>query len=347
MLVAGAIKLTAGKAKAPGAGAAQRAASVSAVIVQPHAFTDRIEALGVAKGRQSVTLTSNTPELVQAVRFRDGQFVSKGQVLVELRANEEDAGVAQARAQASQAQRDYDRTKILSDKGFVSKAGLEQQRAALETAKAVVAAAQARQGDRLVRAPFSGQVGLSDIAPGALIAAGGVIATLDDTSVIRVDFPVPERYLPVLREGAAITARPDAYPDVVVTGRIAQLDTRVDAATRAVTARAEFANSGGRLKPGMTVRVFIERGQRQALGAPESAVQFEGDQASVFVVAERGGKLAAQRRAVATGANQGGFVEITEGLKAGDRIVADGLNRIQDGQPVRVGGGRPPPRGIL
>jgi membrane fusion protein (multidrug efflux system) len=344
LVVGGALKFATAQPKGqggPGGGAAGRAAAVSQVAVTNRPFIDRIEVLGVAKGRQSVTITSNTTELVTAVRFRDGQRVGQGQVLVELKAGEEDAGLIEAQARLSQAEREYARWKSLADQGIAPRATAEQYLSALETARAGVKAANARKLDRVIRAPFSGVVGLTDVAPGSLISPGAPIVSLDDVAVVRVDFEVPDRYLPVLREGAPIVARPDAYADDAFQGRIALLDSRIDTTTRAITARAEFPNPSGRIKPGMLMRVTISHGGRDALAVPEAAVQFEGDQAYVFVIAARGEGQAARKQAIDTGVTQDGFVEVRGGLKAGDRVVADGLNRIQDGQPLRVGGGRP------
>lgn len=344
MLVGGGIKLATAEPKGKGGpgGGAGRASAVSQVVVAERPFADSIEALGVAKGRESVTITSNTSELVTAVRFRDGQQVSRGQVLVELKAGEEDAGLIEAQARQAQAERDYARWKTLADQGIAPRATAEQYRAALDTARAGVEAARARKMDRVIRAPFSGVVGLTDVAPGALISPGAAIVTLDDLTMVRVDFEVPDRYVPVLAEGAPIVARGDAWPTEAFRGRIARLDSRIDATTRAITARAEFANPGGRIKPGMLMRVSIAHGARQGLAVPEAAVQFEGDQAFVFVITPRADGFSARKQAVQTGATEGGFVEITGGLRAGEKIVADGLNRIQDGQPVKVGGGQRP-----
>lgn len=319
-----------------GGGARGGPSAVSVVSVQPRTFTDTIDVLGVAKGRQSVTLSAATTQLVSQVRFAPGQTVAKGQVLIELKATEQDAGLAQSRARAAQAEREYQRWKILADKGFASKSALDQYEATWISAKADVAAAQARLGDRVIRAPFSGVVGLSDVAPGAVINPGAAIVTLDDLSAIRVDFQVPDRYLAAIHEGQSITASIDAYPGLKVQGRIAKLDTRIDERTRALTARAEFPNPDRKLKPGMMMRVAIAQGSRQGLAAPESAVSVQGDSAFVYVVTPQGQRMTADQRPVVTGARQDGFVELKDGVAAGDRIVADGLNKMQPGQPVRV-----------
>lgn len=325
--------------------------AVSVVAVQPRTFEETIEVLGVAKGRQSVTLTAAATQLVERVRFTDGQYVRRGEVLVELKGTEQDAGLAQANARLVQAKRAYDRYKALGDQGFASKAAVDAQEAAWRSAQADVNAAQARQSDRIIRAPFSGVVGLSDVAPGALVNPGAPIVTLDDVSVMRVDFQVPERYLGQLRSGQTLLATLDAYPGETINGRIARLDTRVDERTRAITARAEFPNPGGKLKPGMLVRVGISRGQRTSPSVPESAVSVQGDAAFVYVIQQRpaqGGRPAgamAEQRLIVTGIRQQGFVEILEGVRPGERLVADGLNKIQPGMPVRIAGAQPPAGG--
>ncbi|WP_293477222.1 efflux RND transporter periplasmic adaptor subunit [Phenylobacterium sp.] len=348
----------AGKGAGAGAGAGARRGGmfggptqVSAVAIQPRVFEDTIEVLGVAKGRQSVTLTAAATQLVDRVRFNDGQRVARGAVLVELKDTEQDAGTAQAEARLVQARRAYDRYKTLGEKGFASKAAIDQYEAAWRSAQADVNAARARQNDRIIRAPFAGVVGLSDVAPGALVNPGAPIVTLDDVSVMRVDFPVPERYLAQLREGQPLLATADAFPGQTIQGRIAQLDTRIDQRTRAITARAEFPNVGGRLKPGMLMRIGISRGQRTSPSAPESAISVQADNAFVYVIHSRpaqGDRPAGsmvEQRPVVTGLRQQGFVEIVDGVKPGERVVADGLNKVQPGQPVRVAGGgvRPGP----
>ena len=369
MVLAGVWKLTLGKAAASGGGGGPPAAAqaggggggrggsgagrrgpggfggpaqVSVASISTHAFTDQLDVLGVAKGRQSVTLTAATTQLVDKVRFTDGQSVRAGAVLVELRNTEQDAGLAQAQAALVQADRAFQRYRTLNQQGWSSKAQLDQFEAAWRSAQANVAAAKARQNDRMIRAPFAGVVGLSDVAPGALVNPGAPIVTLDDVSTIRVDFQVPERYLAQLRQGQAITATLDAYPGEAIHGRVAMLDSRIDERTRAITARAEFPNPLRKLKPGMMVRVGLAQGRRQSLAAQESAVSVQGNSAFVYVLHSMGQRTVAEQRPVVTGLRQDGLVEITDGVKAGDRIVADGLNKIQPGQPVRVAGQRRP-----
>ena len=319
----------------PGGGRGQ---TVSEAVIGARAFTDEIRVLGVARGRRSVNITASTSELITRVLFTDGQRVAAGTPLVELQAREEDAGIIEARAQVAQAQRQFDRYKTLADRGIAPRVTAEDAGTALATAQASLTAALARRGDRLIRAPFAGVLGLSSVTAGTLVSPGGIITTLDDIDIVRVDFPVPERYLGVLRPGTPITATIDAYGDEVFGGRIALIDTRVNEQTRAVTARAEIPNPGARIRPGMAVRVAVQQGQRSAPAAPEAAVQYEGDGAFVYRIARGDGGSTAQRVEVEAGAVEGGYVEILSGLNVGDRVVGSGLNRIQPGAPVRVAG---------
>lgn len=341
MAFAGDEKSGGGAGGGPGAGG--RGQTVSEAVIAARSFTDEIRVLGVARGRRSVNITSSTSELITRVLFTDGQRVAAGTPLVELQAREEDAGIIEARAEVDQARRQFDRYKALADRGIAPRVTAEDAETALERAEASLTAAQARRGDRLIRAPFAGVLGLSSVTPGTLINPGAIITTLDDIDVVRVDFPVPERYLGVLRAGTPIRATIDSYGNEPFGGRIALIDTRINEQTRAVTARAEIPNPGARIRPGMAVRVAVQQGQRTAPAAPEASVQYEGDGAFVYRIARGERGSTAQRVEVETGSVEGGFVEILSGLNVGDRIVGSGLNRIQPGAPVRVagqGGGR-------
>lgn len=324
----------------PGGGRSQQ---VSEALVATRDFSDQIEVLGVARGERSVNITSNTSELITRVLFTDGQRVAAGTPLVQLQAREEEAAIIQARAQVGLAQKQYDRYAELGERGFAPRMLVEQYQAELAVARATLQAAEARQGDRSIRAPFSGILGLSSVTAGTLINPGAVITTLDAIDTIRVDFPVPERYINILRAGLPITATADAYGEEPFEGRIALIDTRVNETTRAVTARAEFPNPGYRIRPGMLVRVSVQQGLRQTPAVPEAAVQYEGDGAFVYRIAGGEGGSTAQRVEVETGAVENGFVEIVSGLRAGERVVGSGLNRIQPNSPVTVASAGPAP----
>ena len=351
-----------GAARAPGGAGGARGGqmiAVSTTTVQRQSFADRIEVLGVAKGRQSVSITSKNAELITAVRFRDGDRVRAGQILVDLQGTEQDAAIDQAQSVADLAKLNADRWNTLYQRGIAAKSSADQYNAVYAQANASLAAAKARRQDRVIRAPFAGVVGLSDVAPGALISPGAVIATLDDVEVMRVDFDVPDRYLAQLKDGTPITAKSDSYPTDNFDGTISKLDSRINERTRTIKARALIANRGGKLRPGMLMRIGIQEGVRQALVVPEAAVQFDDTAAYIFVVTDRPagqgaagagqgavapGAAAGQarpakvatKRSIVAGARDRGLIEIKAGVREGDVIVADGINRLQAVTPVRV-----------
>lgn len=309
---------------------------VAAVETTERTFSDTLQLVGVARGQRSVNIASTNTELITRVLFRDGQAVRAGAPLVELQAREQEAGMIEARARVEQAQRDYDRSKELVDRGIAPRVNLEQADSALKAAQASLEAAEARRGERVIRAPFGGVLGLTTVTPGTLVGPGTVITTLDDISTIRIDFPLPERYLARVQSGTPISATADAFPGSQFTGRIARVDTRIDEVTRSATARAELPNPEGRIRPGMSMRVTVRQGRRQSLAVPESAIQYEGEGAFVYRIMPAEGGRIAQRVEVETGVVEDGYVEILSGLDAGETVVASGLNRIQPGAPVTV-----------
>jgi membrane fusion protein (multidrug efflux system) len=173
---------------------------------------------------------------------------------------------------------------------------------------------------------------LRRVSVGALISPGDVITTLDDTSVIKLDFSVPETFVSILREGLSVRATAPAYPGRTFAGKVASIDSRVDMNTRSVTVRALLANEDGALKAGMFLNVSLAKDDRQTLIIPEEALTPEAEKQFVFVVAD--GK--AQRREVRIGGRSPGSVEILAGLDAGERVIVEGTQKVRDGAPVNA-----------
>ena len=166
-----------------------------------------------------------------------------------------------------------------------------------------------------------------------VVQSGTVLTTLDDVRTVRLDFPVPERLLAVLRQGKQIVAYTEAYPEREFRGTVAAVDSRVDRASRAVTVRATLQNGDDALRPGMLMRVNLVSGEIKTLAVPEAAVQMRQDQKYVFVV---DGEGTARQSFVRIGRRVPGLVEIIEGLQPGTPVVVEGLSRVRDGGKVKV-----------
>ena len=319
-------------AKGPG-GPGGAAPSVVVTTVQPMAFADRIEAVGTAYARESTTIASTVTERIVRLNFSDGEYVRRGDVIAELARGEESAGLNEAQARLTEAQQQLTRLRQLQQRGFATNARVDEQVAMVNSARAQAGAAQAQIGDRVIRAPFSGVVGLRRISPGATVTAGTEIATISDLSQIKLDFSLPETFLSAMRPGQAIEARAAAYPEMLFRGQVESIEPTVDPITRSVTVRAVLPNPDARLKPGMLMSVNVIANPRTALAVPELALVAERDRSFVFKVDPENTAL---RTPVEVGVRQEGMVEVKRGLRAGERIVAEGTIKVRDGGKVRT-----------
>lgn len=315
----------------PGSGGAAAPAAVVTAEVRKERVSHELKALGTAIANESIEVTSKTSNLISAVHFRDGQTVRRGQVLVELDPAQARADLAEASAALTESTSQYERARDLLSTRVVSQSQFEQLDATMKANQARVDAARARLGDTVLRAPFGGRVGLRRVSVGGLVSPGTVITTLDDTSVMKLDFSVPENFIGSLREGLELTARTAAHPDREFKGRVLTIDSRIDPTTRSVTVRALVPNTASLLRPGMLVNVTLAKDEYDALVIPEQALVPEQSRQYVFVVS--GAKVA--KREVQIGRREPGKVEIVGGLTLGERIVVEGTQKVRDGGAVR------------
>jgi membrane fusion protein (multidrug efflux system) len=299
--------------------------------VEARALADRIEAVGTARANESVTITASVAETVHGLPFEGGQVVRRGEVVAELVSAEEAAGLSQARALRSDAERQYRRARELYEVGTETRATLDARVAERDAARARVEELEARLSDRIIRAPFDGVLGLRQVSPGAFVRPGDTITTLDDIDPIKVDFSVPERWLSALTVGSPIDARATAYPERPFRGQIEAIDTRVQPRTRSIAVRGVIENSGGLLRPGMLLSVELLYRTRDTLVVPASALMPVADEVFVFVIDD---ELAARRVRVRIGTRLADRVEIVEGLEQGQRVVAEGTQRVRPGSRV-------------
>lgn len=297
-------------------------------------FSTSIEAVGTARARESIFVTSKSSNIVTGIAFREGAMVRAGQVLVELDGAEARAALAEVEAALGDSERQFRRSGSLYAQQALSMFQVEQIEARLNADRARVDAARARVADTTIRAGFAGRTGLRHVSAGSLVTPGTVITTLDDASVINLEFTIPEIHLYLLRVGQEVSATTAGLPEARFTGRITMLDSRVDPVTRSIAVRAEIPNSDGVLRPGMFMTVVLQTDTAPTLLVPEAAIVPEQGHAYVFVVAD--GK--AERREVRTGRRRRGEVEIPSGLAGGERIVTEGTQMLRDGDAVLEAG---------
>ncbi|WP_338031753.1 efflux RND transporter periplasmic adaptor subunit [Ectothiorhodospira shaposhnikovii] len=317
----------------PQAGGSQGSVPVVVAPVAQRYFETSLESLGTARANESVEITARITSPVESIEFSDGQRVTRGQVLVRLAAAEEMAEARERQVSVEEQRRELERIRGLVADRNLPRQRLDEQQSRLSEAQARLEAAQVRVADRVIRAPFDGMVGFRRVSLGALVAPGTVITTLDDISVIKLDFSVPETFLPGVASGQRIEARSAAYRDRTFQGEVTSVDTRVDPGTRAAMVRAAIPNPDGALRPGMLLTVTLVKDQMESLSIPESALMQVRDQHYVFVVTDED---RVRRQDVEAGRRVPGYVEILKGLEAGTRVVQEGTVRIRPGSAVEV-----------
>ncbi|MCC6757539.1 MAG: efflux RND transporter periplasmic adaptor subunit [Arenimonas sp.] len=308
-------------------------ATVTVVTLAPEPWRDSIDAVGTVKARNSVVIAAKQSERIAAVRFESGQRVAKGQMLVELDAGTVRAELAEARATLVDLDAQVARLRDLQGRQLVARSQLDTAVAGRNAAAARVQAAQVRLDERVIRAPFGGVLGLRLVSEGQFVNAGAAMVNLDDLERMWVDFPVPENRIAELETGMTLELAADAYPQRTFRARLAGIDSRVDIDTRAVMARAEIADSEGLVRPGMLVRVSLQREAADALVVPELALQQVGNRTFVYLAAADG---TAVSRDVTVGGRRDGKALVLNGLKAGERVVLDGTSKLRDGQKIAV-----------
>lgn len=319
-------------------GAPSGGPSATPVIVAPaytDEFVDRVEAIGTLRANESIVLASTVTQTVSAVNFTDGQSVVKDDILVEMTSAEEKALIAQQRALVNEANRQLQRAQELSKTGAISKEVLGQRQREASSTRAGMDALQSRLENYIIVAPFDGVVGLRNVSVGALLQPGTRITTLDDVSVMKLDFSVPSVFLPSLKQGMSITAKASGFAEEF-KGEISAIDSQIDPATRSVIVRAVLPNPDGKLKPGLLMTVELLKNPRDAIGIPEAAIVPEGRKHFVFVVDETQTPPTVSKREIVIGTRRTGDLEAVSGLEAGDKVVVQGTMMVREGSAVKV-----------
>ncbi|KQO25802.1 efflux RND transporter periplasmic adaptor subunit [Acidovorax sp. Leaf78] len=330
----------AGSARGGAQGGAGRVASVEAVAVRQMAMRDDAEAVGSLRSRQSVVLRPEVSGRITQLNFRDGQRVKRGQVLVQFDDQLPRAQIQQSQAEMSIAQANHKRNQELVAQGFISQRSVDESAANLEVAQAKLSLAQATASRLKIVAPFDGIAGIRGVNVGDYLKDGADIVNVEDLDAVYVDFRLPERLQSKVRTGQTAQVSFDALPGVRYGAVVQAINPQIDADGRSIAVRGCIDNRRLQLRPGMFARVtavFAERADASVI--PEEAVVPEGSNPYVFKIVEgkEPGSRIARRTPVKLGVRTPGFVEVVDGLKAGDVVVSAGQQRIQkDGAAVRV-----------
>jgi membrane fusion protein (multidrug efflux system) len=302
-----------------------RATPVTIATVQRSEFADTVVAVGTLEAWESVDIRPSVAQIVTDLLFEDGDSVEAGQVLALQKQDAEKARFSELSASLIDAKREVERLTNLATKNQVAQTDLDRATTRVQVLEFQLEEVQARIQDRTIRAPFSGQLGLREVSPGALITSSTRIATLDDLSRMRLTFSVPAIQLGVLSLGQQVIARSAAYAEYF-EGRISAIDSRVDPVTRSIQVRAEIPNPAGRLRPGLLMNTRVKANPRMAIVIPEEAIESRAKEHYVWLM--QGGDTAIKTR-VSIGGRSAGVAEVTSGVHEGQQIVVDGVGLLR------------------
>jgi membrane fusion protein, multidrug efflux system len=308
-----------------------------------------LTAVGELVAVHQVNVTSDVSGRITDIMFTAGANVTAGTPLVQLFDGPDQGDLASFKAQAVMGQLALDRAKQLAARQFGPQATVDAAQSTFDQANAGIAKTQAIISQKLVRAPFDGELGVRHVEVGQFLTAGTQIVTLTDLSQLYANFTVTEKDSGQLKVGQSVRVAVDAYPGRRFEGKINAIEPQIASDTRNIRVQATLDNPEHILKPGMFATTTIVLPDRPAVvTVPETAVDYTLYGDSVYLITEKkedDGKtsLTAVRTFVRAGDRIGGRAEIVSGLKPGDRVVAVGQLKLQSGAAVAISTDPSPP----
>ncbi len=330
-------KYYAGQQKSKSMSAPPPPAVISSTRVQLEVWQPALKAVGSLVASKGIDVANEVVGIVKSIEFESGQSVSEGDVLLTLNDDVDRADLAALVASEKLADLNFKRLNKLIREKTVSQSSLDEARAELDSTRALLSAKRASIRKKTIRAAFAGRLGIRKADIGQYLAPGTQIVNLQLMAPIYVDYSLPERYLGKLSLGQAVDVQVSAYPKRTFKGKILAISPRIAKDSRSVRIRATLANQEQLLRPGMFAEVATQLPtQNDVLTLPQRVIVYNPYGNAVFLLVEKDGQFTAESRQVETGDVRSGRVEIISGLAEGDTVAADGINKLRNGQAVKI-----------
>jgi len=316
--------------------------AVTTVVATEESWERTIDAIGTVTAVNGVIVSADLPGIVESIAFESGRQAAAGAVLVRLDTRQEKAQRAAAEARQALARANFERARGLRQEGVVAQADLDAARAELDQAEASVGEIAATIDRKIIRAPFSGVLGIRQVHLGQYLGGGDPIVPLESLDPIHVDFAVPQQELPRVAVGGTVRVSVEGPPGATFNGKVTAIDAIVDAATRNIRVQATLANPGHLLHPGMFVRAQVVLPESAAVVAlPASAILYAPYGDTVFIVETMKGPdgaeyLGVRQQVVKLGGGRGDQVAVLSGVSAGAQVVTSGVFKLRNGAAVLV-----------
>lgn len=302
----------------------------------PNSYT----AMGTVEASEGIVITAEVAGKVKEIRFKSDEQVKKGTVILVQESGNEQAQLSAAEARLRLAQSNHERLVELRKRNTVSQSELEAALQQMESALGDVNDLKTTLEKKVVRAPFDGRLGIRKADLGQDLQVGGEIVSLQATNSVRVNFPVPQFWLVQMTRGLPVEINVGDGSDATITGEITAIGAEISSVTRNAIVQSYLQNEKNQLIPGMAVETKVTLSDpQQVLAVPSTAVIYApfGDTVFVIEAGEKAGTFKARQQFVRLGKARGDFVEIVDGLKAGDVVASAGAFKLLNGQAVTVG----------
>jgi len=319
---------------------------VTAMVTKAQDWVPTIEAIGFIEPNQGVTLSTELAGTIDAITFVSGTRVKAEQLLLSLDSSVEKANLRASQAKLPAAKAKFDRFLNLYKTSSISKEQLDDAEASFRSLEADIESLKATITRREVRAPFSGMVGLRNVFLGQYLQPGTDIVRLEDTSMMRLRFTVPQTNISKITLNQIVKINVDAYPQTQFDGHITAIEPAVNYQSGLIQVQADIPNNEGQLRSGMFARAsIILPTVKDQMVIPQTAISFTLYGQNVYVLKQgeetdkEGNKvkvLRAKQVVVKAGERRGNDVHVLSGIQAGDQIVLSGQVRLSNDTKVHV-----------
>lgn len=310
--------------------------SVSVTAVERQSWSNHFSATGTVLADEGVMISAEVSGKVKKINFKNGAYVAAGTVLLEQESGNEQAQLRAAFARLTLAQQNYNRLLELRRDKIATQSEMDGSKQQLDSAQADVDSLRSTLEKKVLRAPFSGRLGIRVVDVGADLQPGAEVVSLQASNAVRVNFPVPQHKLNQIRIGLPVSVSINDAA-VVVQGEVTAIASELNSASRNAIVQSVLDNKDNALVPGMAVAVKVTLAEpSDVLVVPATALIYAPYGDTVFIVekAAEGEGLVARQQFVRLGASRGDFVEILDGVKAGDEVVTSGAFKLFNGQSV-------------
>lgn len=312
--------------------------TVSTGVATVEHWQPRLEAVGSLAAVRGVDVAAEVAGVVKEIRFKSGDAVEQGDVLVQLDDAAEQAELPGLRARVRQAEQNLARAKQLSEQGLTAKEALDTAQSEYDQARSTLRAREVTVNKKAIRAPFPGKLGIRQVNVGEYVQPSATIVTLQSLRPLYVNFTLPQQQLGRVQPGQPLAVVTDAFAELF-SGRVTAVSPKIDPSSRNFSVQGEVANENEKLRPGMFVEISVETGsEMERVTVPRTAVSYSLYGDSVYLVTDpkEGDLPVAEERFVRTGEERNGRVAILEGVQAGDAVVTAGQLKLRDGARLNI-----------